>query len=208
MSRSLAIAVLCGFLTTIAAAQQADSFFTLARDKYQAVPDFKASYQGIKTSGVTGNMFHCKGTIEVGRPDKFRIECDKPEARTFVYDGKVLWIYSPKAKEVVVTTIRNSPELLALFNPYDKLFSATVIDGSRTNGEFQIWLNVPEYKDTLKEVKILVNRASAEIWGINATDVHDNAYEYSFTKIKLNAGIKPARFEFTVPSGSKLIENF
>jgi chaperone LolA len=208
MTRSLAIALLCGAWPAAAGAQQADSFFTLTRDKYLAAPDFKASYQGIKTSGATGSVSHCKGTIEAGRPDKFRSECDKPDARTIVYDGKVLWVYSPKAKEAVATTLRNSPELLALLNPYDRLFSATVIDGSRTNGEFQIWLNVAEYKDTLKEVKILVNRASAEIWGINATDVLDNAYEYSFTKIKLNAGIKPARFEFTVPSGTKVIEKY
>lgn len=206
MSRSLAVALL-GLCLAGSARGQADSFLTLARNKYQAVPDFKAAFQGIKTS-ASGDVSRSKGTIEVGRPDKFRIECNKPEARTIVYDGKVLWIYSPKAREAVATTLRNSPELLALLNPYDKLFGAGVIDGSRTNGEFQIWLNVPEYKDTLKEVKMLVNRKTAEIYGIDATDVRDNSYEYSFTKIKLNAGIKPARFEFTVPSGSKLIENF
>ena len=200
--------LLAAILTTIAAAQEADSFFTLARTKYLAAADFKAAFAGIRTSGATGTMLHCSGTIEVGRPDKFRIECDKPEAKTMVYDGKLLWLFTPKTKEVVATTIRNSPELLAMLNPYDKLFGAAVIDGSRTNGEFQIWLNVPEYKDTLKEVKMLVNRASAEIYGIDATDVRDNTYEYSFTKIKLNAGIKPARFEFTVPSGTKVIEKY
>ena len=208
MNRVIAPMLLCLGLAAAAAAQEADSFFLLAKAKYMAAADFKASFAGIKTSGVTGSMFHCKGTVEMGRPDKFRIECEKPDAKTIVYDGKQLWVYTPKAKEVIATTIRNSPELLAMLNPYDKLFAATVIDGSRTNGEYQIWLNVPEYKDTLKEVKMLVNRASLEIWGINATDVHDNMYEYSFTKIKLNAGIKPARFEFTVPSGAKVIETF
>lgn len=206
MSRSpWTLLLLCGALAAAAAAQEADSFMALARAKYEAVPDFKASFQGIRTD-TAGEAVHCKGSIEVGRPDKFRIECDKPVERTIVFDGKLLWIYLPKQKEATVTTLRNTPELLALFNPYDKLFRAAVIDGSRTNGEFQIWLNVPEYKDTLKEVKVMVNRASSEIWGINATDVRDNAYEYSFTKIKLDAGIKPSRFEFTVPSGTRVIE--
>jgi outer membrane lipoprotein carrier protein len=208
MNRMITMILLGACLVASAAAQEADSFFALARTKYLAADDFKAAYTGIRTSGATGSMFHSTGTIEVGRPDKFRIECDKPEDKTIVYDGKLLWVYTPKSKEVVATTIRNSPELLAMLNPYDKLFGAMVIDGSRTNGEFQIWLYVTDYIDTLKEVKMLVNRESAEIWGINATDVHDNAYEYSFTKIKFNAGIKPARFEFTVPSGTKVIEKY
>lgn len=205
MSRSPWTLLLCSALAAAAAAQEADSFMTLARAKYEAVPDFRAAFQGIRTS-ATGEETRCKGTFEAGRPDKFRIECDKPVERTIVYDGKLLWVYLPKEKAATVTTLRNSPELLALLNPYDKLFRAAVIDGSRTNGEFQIWLNVPEYKDTLKEVKVLVNRASSEIWGINATDVRDNAYEYSFTKIKLGADIKPSRFEFTVPSGTRVTE--
>ncbi len=206
MNRPL-VTVLAALALGGAAFGQADSFMDKVRAKYLAAADYKASVECLRT-GADGSTVVSKGSVEMRRPDRFRIEYEKPSAYLMVFDGKILWVHRPKDRTVTSTTIRAAPDLLAWFNPYDQLFPARVIDGAPTNGDFQIWLDIAENRDSLREVKLIVDRKTLLIRGIFATDAAGNAYEYTFTKMKLDAGLKDNRFEFTVPSGSQLIENF
>ena len=66
---------------------------------------------------------------------------------------------------------------------------------------------VPELKDIIKAVKVVVDRKTLLITGMEAVDVNGNSAEYSFSKIKVNPGLKAARFNFIMPKNVEIIDN-
>ncbi len=186
-------------------AQEPGEMMTQMRIVYKDVNDFKADFTQIYCDATQGTCTKFEGRIEAKKPNLLRMEVKKPEAQTIVCDGQSLWIHMVKDKQVVRVDLDRTNNYLVWLNPLAKLTSAKVKNGCGANGEYQIWLDLPEYKDIFKEIKILINRQSFLITGLDVADVNDNTAEYRFSGIKLNAGLKPDRFQFVVPKGVSLI---
>ena len=78
---------------------------------------------------------------------------------------------------------------------------------SRNNGDYVFFMESDEMKDIIKALKVVVDRKTLLIIGIEAVDVSGNSAEYSFSKIKVNPGLKDARFNFIMPKNAEIIEN-
>jgi outer membrane lipoprotein carrier protein len=192
--------------SVISFAQDAESIMAQVRDKYRNVTDFKADLELISCASATGTCHRFEGRVEMKRPNKLRMDIKKPEAQQIVCDGKSLWLYLEKDKQVIRTNIEETRDFLVLLNPLDKLLAGTVKNSCKTNGNHQCWLEIPEFKELFKEVKLMVDKKTYEITGIDAVDMNDNSSEYRFTKIKTNSGIKDDRFNFVVPKNAKMID--
>ncbi len=190
----------------ISFAQEAEAIMAQVRARYKDINDYKADLVLISCASATGTCHRFEGKVEMKRPNKLRMDIKKPEAQQIVCDGKSLWLYLEKDKQVIRTNIEETKDFLVLLNPFDKLLTGKVKNSCKTNGNHQCWLDIPEFKDLFKEVKIIVDKKTYEITGIDVVDLDDNSSEYSFTKIKTNSGIKDDRFKFVVPKNAKLID--
>jgi len=187
-------------------AQEAEMIMSEVRARYKNINDYKADMTLISCSAATGTCHRFEGKVEMKRPNKLRMDIKKPDAQQIVCDGKSIWLYIEKDKQAIRTGLDEAKDFLVLLNPLDKLLTGKVRNTCKTNGNHQCWLDVPEFKDLFKEVKIIVDKKTYEITGIDVVDVNDNSSEYSFTKIKTNSGIKDDRFKFVVPKQAKLID--
>lgn len=188
-----------------AGAQEPGEVMTQLRIAYKEVSDFRADFVQISCDAASGTCTKFEGRLEVKKPNLLRMEVKKPEAQLIVCDGQSLWVHMVKEKQVVRVPLDRTNNYLVWLSPLSKLISAKVKNGCRANGDYQIWLDLPELKDTFKEVKILVNRQSYLLNGLDVTDTSDNTAEYRFSGIKLNAKPKEDRFRFAVPKGVTVI---
>jgi outer membrane lipoprotein carrier protein len=188
-------------------AQECDSMLALVRVKYQSINDLKAHVVQTITNAASGNFIRFEGELEIKRPNKLRMDITKPDKQQIVCDGSSIWMYLLDEKQVLKSGVKSSPQFLVWLNPLDNLLSGRARDGCRTNGEYQIFMEVDELKDIIKAVKIVVDRKSFLIVGLEAVDINGNSAEYSFTKSKVNPGLKDSRFEFVLPPNVELIEN-
>jgi len=189
-----------------AGAQECDSMLALVRDKYQTIDDLKCHV--VQTiQNASGNYSRIEGELEIKRPNKLRLDVSRPDKQQVICDGSTIWMHLLNEKQVLKSDIKSSPQFLVWLNPLDKLLSDRAKDGCRTNGDYQIFMEVDELKDIIKALKIVMERKSLLIIGLEAVDVNGNSAEYSFTKIKVNPGLKDNRFEFVIPKDVELIEN-
>lgn len=187
------------------AAQEPSDVMIQVRMAYKDVSDFRADFVQISCDAASGTCTKFEGRLEAKRPNLLRMEVKKPENQLIVCDGQSLWVHLVKDKQAVRVPLERTSNFLVWLSPLNKLISAKVRNGCLANGDYQIWLDLPEMKDLFKEVKILVNRQTHLITGLDVTDVNDNTAEYRFTGTKLNAKPKDARFKFIVPKGVSLI---
>lgn len=199
-------AVLLWLVTGTACSQEAEMIMSHVRVKYKTVTDFKADLELIFCASATGTCHRFEGKVEMKRPNKLRMDIKKPETQQIVCDGINLWLYMEKDKQVFRTDLAESRDILVLLNPLDKLLTGKVKNGCKTNGNYQCWIEIPEFKELFKEVKVIVDKKTYEITGIDVVDINDNSSEYRFTKVKTNSGIKDDRFKFVVPKNAKLID--
>jgi outer membrane lipoprotein carrier protein len=190
-----------------AGAQECDSMLSLVRTKYQTVNDLKAHVVQTITAAASGTNARFEGELEIKRPNKLRMDITKPDKQQIVCDGSAIWLYLLDEKQVLKSGLKSSPQFLVWLNPLDQLLSGRAKDGCRTNGEYQIFMEMDGLKDIIKAVKIVVERKSLLIVGLEAVDINGNSAEYSFTKIKINPSLKNNRFEFILPPNVELIEN-
>ena len=199
-------AALLMLISGISFAQEAEAIMAQVRARYRDVKDFKANLELISCASVTGTCHRFEGKVEMKRPNKLRMDINKPETQQIICDGMSLWLYLEKDKQVIRTNIEESRDFLVLLNPLDKLLTGKVKNSCKTNGNYQCWLEISEFKELFKEVKVIVDKKTYEITGIDVVDINDNSSEYKFTKIKTNSGIKDDRFQFVVPKNAKLID--
>lgn len=204
-------AVLCLVLSLLwipaAHAQDPEIIMSRIRTKYKNVTDFKADLSIISCDAISGTCHRFEGKIEIKKTNKVRIDIKKPETQQIICDGKNVWLYLDKDKQVVRSNIDQTREFLILLNPLDKLLNAAIKNTCKTNGEHQCWLDIPEFKSFFKEIKILADKETYEITGVDVVDINDNSSEYHFSNIKTNTGLKDGRFNFIIPKQAKLIEN-
>ena len=158
-------------------------------------------------SAASGTCTRYEGELELKRPDKLRMDITKPDKQEIVCDGSTIWLHLVNEKQVMKSDLKSSPQFLVWLNPLDKLLAGRAKDGCRNNGDYLFFMESEELKDIIKAVKMMVDRKTLLITGIEAVDVNGNSAEYSFSKIKVNPGLKAARFNFIMPKNAEIIEN-
>lgn len=207
LKRTVIMALLVLSLVIASQSQEPGEVMTQVRIKYKEVTDFRAEFTQIYCDATAGTCTKFEGRLDVKRPNLLRLEVKKPEAQNIVCDGQTLWVHLVKDKQVVKMDLDKSNNYLVWLSPLTKLLSAKVKNGCATNGEYQIWLDMPELASLFKEVKIIVNRQDFLLVGLDVTEVNGNTAEYTFSKIKLNPKFKNDYFTFVLPKGVNLINS-
>jgi outer membrane lipoprotein carrier protein len=170
--------------------------------------DFAEIYQG---AGIERNE---SGTLWLKKPGKMRWEYRSPEEKLFVGDGRNGWFYLPAERQVHRFSLEKLEDLRS---PLAFLLGKTKLEkqlqGLSFAPEVRTWRaedanlrGVPRgMEGRVQEVLVEVT-PEHRIARILVRAVDDSITEYRFSNQKEDVAVPDAKFRFSVPAGSEIVE--
>ena len=180
---------------------------------YQHTRDFKAAFDQEFFSATLGRKRKSSGFVYVKKPGMMRWDYRQPRPKHFVADGKALYVYDPDLEQVMVDKSFSGSELST---------AVTFLWGrGNLKEEFTIGLSdrktdlppnsleislVPRKKARFKKLWFVVDLKSFRVLQTTIADPGGNLNHISFSKMKINSGLKDTAFRFEIPKGIEVIE--
>ena len=171
--------------------------------------DFVEIYQG---GGVERTE---SGTLWLKKPGKMCWDYRSPEEKLFVSDGKDTWLYLPGEKQVRKSSMRKLDDLRS---PLAFLLGKTKLekeldglsfapDMQVSKAENSILRGVPRgMEDRVSQVLLEITPGHT-IARILIHGVDDSVTEYRFSNEKEGVQIPEAKFRFSAPAGTEIVED-
>ena len=170
--------------------------------------EFTEIYQGSGMERVES------GTLWLKKPGKMRWEYRSPEEKLFVGDGKDAWLYLPAEKQVRKSSMRNLGDLrspLAFLLGKSKLEKELNVlsfapDVQAWKSEDSMLRGVPRgLEDRVSQVLLEIT-PDHQIVRILIHGLDDSITEYRFKDLKENLELPDAKFRFSAPAGSEVVQ--
>jgi outer membrane lipoprotein carrier protein len=174
--------------------------------RQRRVTDLTARFVQTYRSGALGREIVERGTLAVKRPGRLRFEYQKPEAKTFVCDGRTSYFYVPADRQVLVrdqTDARDLPTLL-LAGRVDLESRFTLSLGPPAGGRPTLRLVPREPDGEIASLELEVDAAD-RIRALLVIDVQGNQSRFVFEDIRENLGLPDRLFHFQVPRGVEVV---
>jgi len=202
------------FLFLLAMAQSsvavpASDFISAIEARYKAAPGIQADFTQQTHVAIMDRDETKNGTLYFTR-DKFRIEYKDPTPQDYIYNGKTLWIYSPRYKEVEIynqASARISGEALNFLSGLGELrdlFDIQKISRhkiNKTNDARRIEMIPKSDASRFKKIVLIINRHNLDIIGAELTPLQGNQTKYAFRELKTDVAFPDKKFEFVTPKG-------
>jgi outer membrane lipoprotein carrier protein len=181
------------------------------QQRYDTVRDFEADFIQTYQGGLLRTKTTEQGTVEIKRPGKMRWRYTKPERKEFVSNGKQIYSYLPRDRQVIVAPVpaadQTTPALFLSGRGHlvrDFVVSFTELPGSAP-GTVGLKL-VPRKSDPEVEWLLLgVDATSLQIRNLVAMDRQGGRSTFVFENLKENRNLSDKIFEFEVPRGVDVI---
>ncbi len=180
---------------------------TRLADKLAAARSLSASFEQT-VAGANGAVSQrSTGTMMVSRPQLFRWEVQTPFAQLIVADGKEVWVHDPDLDQAVVRRfdrqLADTPALLfgGDARRIGERFRVSVLEDKGGSLRFEL---SPVSEDALFET-LRVGFKGDALRDMTLVDGLGQKTTITFSDVKLNPAIPPARFVFTPPPGTDVI---
>jgi len=115
-------------------------------------------------------------------------------AQEITSDGKTLWTYLPREKEVQVNDVKNNTEGLnpaQVFTIYEKGYKYIYIGLQKQGGKNYkaIQLTPTDTKQNIFKVKLLIDAAKKQIYSAQLFDKNGSRYTYTINSLTPNASV-------------------
>lgn len=181
---------------------------------YEGVKDFSASFeQGVTVKGTTGSK--STGTIAVQKPGKMRWEFVTPEKKSFVSDGKTMWMYEASENQVIVnenmaaTTSVTALNFLEGFGKLREEFTVALATPRENAADKTLaFLSLRPKEDAdvqFTEIILGIDRKTslaAEVWLVDSLG---NETHLTFKDRKTNQNLPAKTFTFDIPKNAEVI---
>ncbi len=194
-----------------AIAEEVVDILSKMQGMYDETTDFQA--------GFTQQMFYkamditneTQGTIYFKKPNLMRWDYTKPSKQQIFVSGKDMTLYLPDRKQVIKKDL--SPQL-----PSDRPFSIlTDVRGIEKDFEIKVLeekndkhhvleLKPRDTKLGLSGIRLDVDKRDYFIKVIQLLEINGNSTTISFSKVKINKGLKEDFFSFSIPEGVEVLE--
>ena len=183
------------------------------QQRYDTIKDFEADFIQSYQGGLLRTKTTEEGTVAIKRPGRMRWLYTKPERKEFVSDGRQVYSYIPRDKQVVVAPMPSDAQTTpALFlsgrGHLVRDFSATFAEvPGAAQGSIGLKL-VPKKNDPEVEwLMLAVDPVSLQIRQLVALDRQGGRSTFTFNNLKENRNLSDTIFEFKVPRGVDVITN-
>jgi len=171
------------------------------QDKYSQIDTLEAEFSQKTYIALLDREQTRSGKLYIAH-NKFRIDYKTPEEQSYIFNGKTLWIYSPKYKEVETYehTERISREALSFLSGLGALHDTFKVPSVKRRDNQNILTLIPRDRDSrLKKIELIVDQESNAIKEATLWPKQGNRSHYIFSKLKLGAGIADKLFQFKAP---------
>jgi len=148
------------------------------------------------------------GEVLFKKPNFFRWSYITPFKSEVVSDGKLLYLYDPDLKQVVISPLDKiggvSPAMLLVMSDINLAFNTDSVKGS----DGMLWYrSVPKDKESAFFKEVYINYNDSKLNAMKIIDNFDNQTNIFFKNILQNVEIDNAMFLFNMPDGIDVIKN-
>lgn len=188
--------------------------------KYERAGSLVADFEQENTLSSLGRTTRSKGRFFLHKPGRIRFEYREPESQLLVSDGKRLWIYTPRLRQVILADLEQaaaSPTPLLFLAGKGNLSESFRIKveeqgvGRRKGGAWRrgqphrLSLTPRRPDPRFQRLWLEVDPDSFLISGVEFTDALGNRTRLRFTDIREGVEIPPERFTFKIPEDAEVV---
>lgn len=196
--------------STAVAPPAADVAAALQR-KYDAIKDFTASFTQSYEGGVLRRKAVAEsGTVQVKKPGKMRWDYKTPQPKSFIVDGKAMWLYQPTDHNAFVNACfqQNSDLVapIAFMWGQGKLREQFVVNwfqgtfGDKTDHHLELAPKTPS--PVFAKLILVVDPNTFRVKQSIVVDPSGNVNQFIFTNVKYKGAAVDKDFNFTPPQGT------
>jgi len=186
--------------------------------RYDAAQDFRADFNQTLTSQAMNRQTRSAGEVLLKKPGLMRWNYRTPEARMYLSDGALLWLYEPEDAQAFKQDLKSSqlPAALAFLTGTGKLAEQFEIETvPRTDPDSSKFGNPRDYllalhprqaQPQIKSILFVVEPDTFEVRETVITDAQGNQNDVLFSNIRTNTLIPASTFRFTPPAGVRVID--
>ncbi len=195
---------------------KADEIVSRIQKKYETTRKLQADFKQANHLRSLGRVTRSSGRFYLDKPGKIRADYLEPEKQLVVSNGKRIWIYTPRLKQVIVSdlgeAVRAPVPLLFLAGKGNlrRDFRVTLLDEGVPPRKGGVWRAGQPHRLLLKprrpgpgfrEMWIEADSESYQITGIEYSDVLGNKTRIFFSRLREGITVSPGLFEFDIPPG-------
>ena len=184
---------------------------------YEKVKDLSASFEQVtrfKGAGTTGPV--STGTLAVKKPGKMHWEFASPEPKSFISDGKTMWMYEPEVNQVIVnefmadTTSVTALNFLEGLGVLEKSFDVAMAerpeDATVKTAVF-LELTPKDQADVqFQKIVLAVDGKTGIANEVFLTDMMGSETRLTFRDIEINSKLPDSKFEFQIPKDAEVVK--
>ena len=189
---------------------KADEAIASVERTYATATSIRADFLQVDRSGAMGTETRKRGRLSLERPRKMRIEMGMPMEQAFVSNGKTIWTYSVKEKQVLELPELSDGEgmgvLLEDLGRIGEVFDVTLVPEKPPGKPSYTVKLKPKKPGAYKSVELTFSKQKHVLQDLVLVSQMDDVTQMSFTMVKLNGDIPDAEFTFVPPPGTKIVK--
>lgn len=176
---------------------------------YEGTNDFQANFTQRYTYALLRRTQESKGVVRFKKPGLMRWDYAEPTKKSFVVDGKKLWVHQPEDGTAMVDHCFKQDGLTASVaflwgsGNIEEQFNVSWFDGVfGDKSDLHLALEPKEANSIFKRLILVVDPTSHRVKQSVVVDVNGNVNQFLYDDLKFNGGVKESAFAFEPPKGT------
>lgn len=176
---------------------------------YDGTQDFEARFTQRFTYTLLRRTQESRGQVRFQKPGRMRWDYENPTPKSFIVDGKSLWIFQPQEKTAMVNACFQQDGLTASVaflwgaGKIDEQFSVQRFPGVfSVPTDIHLELQPKEPNGVFAKLILALDPESYRVKQSVVIDVQGNVNQFIYDEMKFNRGTTSSAFTFTPPEGT------
>jgi outer membrane lipoprotein carrier protein len=177
------------------------------------IVDFRARFNQTLTNTAFKRKAASTGEVLLKKPGRMRWNYQTPDAKMYLADGDLLWLYEPEDKQAFKQDLKSSqlPAALAFLTGKGKLageFEIAFAKDARVGNpaDYILSLSPRQPQAQVKTILFVVDPKTFHVRESLITDAQGNTNDLLFSDIKINTRVADTTFRWTPPAGTRVID--
>ncbi len=175
---------------------------------YNSIDDMEAEFVQRSRIPNRAEEVEAKGMVFFKKPAKMRWDYQVPDRQEIVSDGKTLWVYQPRLKQVMVSELSKmggqvTSNFLSGMGKLSEDFTITISGSDKEY--YTLNLNPRTRQPDFDKLFLKVRKKDMMVVETRFSDIMGGETIVEFSKISTNKGISSDIFHFRMPEGVKVV---
>ncbi|MCP4501958.1 MAG: outer membrane lipoprotein carrier protein LolA [Deltaproteobacteria bacterium] len=176
---------------------------------YENTTSFSAKYTQRFTFTLLRRTQESTGAVQFRKPGLMRWDYAAPKVKSFVVDGKSLWVHTPEDHTAMVNHCFKSDGLTASVSflwgsgNFLKEFDVAWFPGKFGDAaDFHLALTPKSSNSVYQKLILVLDHKSYRVNQSIVVDTQKNVNQFIFSDLVFNRGVSKKTFQFTAPKGT------